>query len=40
MGHNPRMDLCPKPMKKMKKNGEIWRNGFSGKKWGKKEKMG
>jgi hypothetical protein len=32
MGHNPRMDLFPKSMKKMKKKiEEIWRNGFSGK---------
>jgi hypothetical protein len=31
MGHNPRVDLCPKSIKKMKKNGEIWRNGVSGK---------
>jgi hypothetical protein len=31
MGHNPRMDLCPKSIRKMKKNGKILRNGFSGK---------
>jgi hypothetical protein len=35
MGHNPRMDLCPKSMKKNEKNEEFRRNGFSGKKWGK-----
>jgi hypothetical protein len=35
MGHNPRMDLCPKSMKKNEKIEEIWRNGFSGKKWEK-----
>jgi hypothetical protein len=28
MGHNPRMDLCPKSKKKMKKNEEFGRNGF------------
>jgi hypothetical protein len=28
MGHNPRMELCPKQLKKLKKMGEM---GFSGK---------
>jgi hypothetical protein len=37
MGHNPRMDLCPKSMKKMKKKMEKW---VFGKKWGKKGKNG
>jgi hypothetical protein len=40
MGHNPRMDLCPKSMKKMKKIEEIWRNGFSGKNGGKNQMGG
>jgi hypothetical protein len=38
MGHNPRVDLCPKSIKKMKKIEDFCRNGFSGKmgkKWGK-----
>jgi hypothetical protein len=35
-GHNPRMDLCPKSTrKKMKKNEEFGKNGFSEKKWKK-----
>jgi hypothetical protein len=31
MGHNPRVDLCPKLIKKMKKNEGFRRNGVSGK---------
>jgi hypothetical protein len=34
MGHNPRMDLCPKSIRKMKKNGkkfEKWVYGKNGK---------
>jgi hypothetical protein len=38
MGHNPRVDLCPKSIKKMKKFEGFWRNWVSeemGRKWGK-----
>jgi hypothetical protein len=31
MGHNPRVDLCPISIKKMKKMENFWRNGVSGK---------
>jgi hypothetical protein len=30
MGHNPRVELCPKSAKKMKKNGGFGKNGVSG----------
>jgi hypothetical protein len=39
MGHNPRVELCPKSARKMKKkNGGFGKNGVSGilwEKWGK-----
>jgi hypothetical protein len=38
MGHNPRVELCPKSARKMRKNGGFGRNGVSGflwEKWGK-----
>jgi hypothetical protein len=31
MGHNPRVDLCPKSIKKYEKNEGFRRNGVSGK---------
>jgi hypothetical protein len=42
MGHNPRVDLSPISIKKMKKMENFWRNRVSGKmeKNGKMEKEG
>jgi hypothetical protein len=41
MGHNPRVDLCPISIKKMKKKMEnFWRNGVSGKMEKKEGKNG
>jgi hypothetical protein len=33
MGHNPRTELCPKQLKKMKKMGEMGFSGKLGEKW-------
>jgi hypothetical protein len=42
MGHNPRVELCPKSARKMRKNGGFGRNGVSGfcGKSGENEEMG
>jgi hypothetical protein len=41
MGHNPRVELCPKSVKKMEKVGGIgekWVSGFLWKKWENRKK--
>jgi hypothetical protein len=39
MGHNPRVDMCPISIKKMKKNEGFVEKWVSEKKKGKNEKM-